>query len=440
MTDTQTEKIVDAIKRASTLTVFQSLNEHACVSSFVETLWHLVEEKPDLAAVCYSQFMGNLLAQMPNGEAPRRKVGALDIWKCLLFRLLAESENVLTLAAERGSVEELHAGVLSLGAADIEAIRLLGELPSDGLCKMLKEAGYLQLPMWDKIQVEADAAAYGFWKLKDLTESLTYLVNYIFENGAGAFAKARAFRWDSELQEMVPAGSPDSIRMEDLWGYERQKNELLRNTRKLISGYPANNVLLYGERGTGKSSLVKAVFNELSGEGLRLLEAAKEDLTDFPRIIACLRDRGLKFILFIDDLSFEEDDSNYKALKAILEGGIESRPRNVVLYATSNRRNLVKEYFTDRYLPLETDEVHTLDSHQEKLSLADRFGIRLSMLSTDQEEYLEVVDHLARREGLVVPQEKLHRQALQWSEGRNPRTARQFIDWAKGEQGLAPSL
>lgn len=440
LTENQLDNIVDVIRRASTLTLFSSLTDNPCVSSFVETFLHILDDKPDVTAVCYSQFLGNLVEQAPLEDSRADKTSKLNLWQSLLFRLLAESENVLTLAAEQGCAGDLPPGVLEMAGSDLEAVRLLGELPSDPLCALLDEAGYATLPQWDKMLVPGDEAATGFWKLKKTAESLIYLTNYIFQNGAGAFARARAFRWDGSIQEMVPAGCPDPIRLDDLWGYDRQKKELLRNTRKLLNGHRANNVLLYGERGTGKSSIVKAVFNEFSGEGLRLVEAAKEDLTDFPRIISLLRGRGLKFILFIDDLSFEEDDSNYKALKAILEGGIESRPENVVLYATSNRRNLVKEFFTDRFLPLDTDEVHTLDSHQEKLSLADRFGIRLSMLSTDQEEYLEVVDHLASREGLVIPQERLHRQALQWSEGRNPRTARQFIDWIKGEEGLAASL
>ncbi|HEX2998940.1 MAG TPA: ATP-binding protein, partial [Armatimonadota bacterium] len=229
--------------------------------------------------------------------------------------------------------------------------------------------------------------------------------------------------------------TPDPIRLSDLIGYEQERDLLLRNTEHFLAGMQANNVLLYGDRGTGKSSSVKALLNEYAERGLRLIEVPKHQLGAFPRILRLLRGRPERFILFVDDLSFEENESSYKDLKAVLEGNLEVRPENVLLYATSNRRHLIPERFSDR--DGSSEEIHARDTQEEKLSLSDRFGITITFLSPTQALYLEIVSGLAQREGLRLSEAELRRQALQWAtrhNGWSGRSARQFLDFALGEQ------
>jgi predicted AAA+ superfamily ATPase len=190
---------------------------------------------------------------------------------------------------------------------------------------------------------------------------------------------------------------------------------------------------LYGLPGTGKSSTVKAILNEYADKGLRLVELAKEDLKELPVVLNALGDRGLRFILFVDDLSFEEHEVEYKSLKALLEGSVEEPPENIRLYATSNRRNLIRERFSERD---ETDDVHARDTMQEKLSLAARFGLRLTFPAPDQRRYLEIVAGLVRERGIKIPEGELRERAVlwdRWHAGRSGRTARQFVDELEAE-------
>ncbi|HEY8885541.1 MAG TPA: ATP-binding protein, partial [Chloroflexota bacterium] len=212
-------------------------------------------------------------------------------------------------------------------------------------------------------------------------------------------------------------------------GYADQRATIQRNTQHFLAGRPANNLLLYGERGTGKSSMVKALLNAYADQGLRLVDVAKSALGDFSEIVAQLADQSQRFVVFVDDLSFDEGETGYAELKAVLEGGVEVRPDNVLIYATSNRRHLVVERFGDRLAP--GDEIHVQDTLQEKLSLADRFGVTVIFLSPDQDQYLEIVKGLARRRELPIDDVALRRRALQWASwnnGRSGRTARQFVD------------
>jgi uncharacterized protein len=214
------------------------------------------------------------------------------------------------------------------------------------------------------------------------------------------------------------------------------RGPLLRNTERFLAGLPAHHVLLYGPPGTGKSSTVKAVLNEYADRGLRLVEVAKEDLGALPRVLENLRGRGPRFVLFVDDLSFEEHEVEYKSLKALLEGSVEEPPENVRVYATSNRRNLIRERFSDRDEGGANDDVHARDTMQEKLSLSARFGLRVTFPAPDQQRYLEIITGLARRRGIKIPDEQLEEQAMlwdRWHAGRSGRTARQFVDELEAE-------
>ncbi|MEB3119573.1 MAG: ATP-binding protein [Limnothrix sp.] len=274
--------------------------------------------------------------------------------------------------------------------------------------------------------------------LDDWATATPALVRYLAAADRGQFSESRAFRWRSG--QLVPVTHPDPIDLPDLAGYDGPKAQLIQNTEFLLAGHRALNVLLYGARGTGKSSLVKALLSAYGDRGLRLVEVAKQELDHLPEIVDLLRSAPQKFILFVDDLSFEEDDEAFKALKVCLEGGITERPKNVVVYATSNRRHLVREYFADRPRPSDADEVQSWDTVQEKLSFADRFGLTLTFEAADQDTYLEIVNHLADLANLGIDRAELRFRALQWAtrhNGRSGRTARQFIDFLTAEQALA---
>ena len=269
-------------------------------------------------------------------------------------------------------------------------------------------------------------AATGDWSV--LAGTLT---EHFAVHGAGPFGRYRAFRWKDGTLQLVP--DPDPVRLAGLIGYERERAPLLKNTERLLAGLPSHHVLLYGLPGTGKSSTVKAVASEYADSGLRLVELAKEDLKELPPLLDALRGRRPRFILFVDDLSFEEHEVEYKALKALLEGSIEEPPGNVRLYATSNRRNLIRERFSERD---EADDVHARDTMQEKLSLAARFGLRITFPAPDQKRYLEIVSGLVEERGIKICGEELRERALlwdRWHAGRSGRTARQFVDELEAE-------
>jgi len=250
------------------------------------------------------------------------------------------------------------------------------------------------------------------------------LTQFYREHGAGLFAKYRAFLWEDG--ELVPVADPDCPRPEDLLGYEHQRGQVEQNTRLMMAGRQANNVLLFGDGGTGKSATVKSMLY-LPGMGdLRLIEVEKENLTGMPDLIRSLAGRRQKFILFIDDLAFDQDDKTYSALKTILEGTLEKRPDNVCICATSNRRHLVRQTFTERA----GDEVDTFETISEKTALAERFGLRIPYLTMNKTDYLALVDHLAAQAGVQMDPEALHAQAMTWEirhAGRTPRVARQFV-------------
>lgn len=257
----------------------------------------------------------------------------------------------------------------------------------------------------------------------------------------GVLDGAVAFCWQSRagVGQFRPIRHPDIVRLEDLIGIDRQREVLVRNTRQFLRGAPANHVLLWGERGSGKSSIVKALLQRFADEGLRLVQVHRHDLLDLPEMIDRLWDRPESFILFCDDLSFEEDDAEYKELKALLEGGLTARPRNVLVYATSNRRHLMPEHMAERQPQRDGDEVHPNEAFAEKLSLADRFGIRLGFYQVDQRTYLEIVRHLSAVRGISVDAETLDREALRWAlsySGRSGRSARQFVDDLEGRLAL----
>lgn len=314
-------------------------------------------------------------------------------------RLRAAGEEVPA-SMRRAAEEELET---FQQVADLTVDDLRSGLPGERFLPAFEEGERVELAHTYHARVE-DMGRYGF----------------------GIYARYRMFLLDDD-GAIEPVKYPDPVRLYELVDYEREKRVILDNTRALLAGRPAANILLTGDAGTGKSSTVKAVVNELAGEGLRILQVRKDQLHQIPELLDALTANPLKFILFIDDLSFSANDDNYAALKAILEGSVSAKSGNVVVYATSNRRHLVKESFSDR----EGDEVHRNDTMQEIISLSERFGIHVSFYRPDKRTYLDIVRSLAAQRGLAADPEALDAAAEKFAlrrGGRSARGARQFVD------------
>jgi predicted AAA+ superfamily ATPase len=364
--------------------------------------------------------------------------------------LLAD-DNPFSMKAQRGGPDTIGPALLDQTRHDLETLQGLFLLTGRRLDSMLTaiDRDAQSAASWDQFApLGRGTPPFGpagralkrqLAQSADWTELVSQLSHFYASEGSGLFGRFRAFRWTRRGHggHLEGIAYPDPIRLEHLIGYEQERTLLVNNTEQFLAGFPANNVLLYGERGTGKSSTVKALLNAYADRGLRLVEVSKQLLPDFPQILAALRDRRERFILFVDDLSFDEHETIYREMKAVLEGTLEARPENILVYATSNRRHLIVERFSDHDAPDEA-EIHVMDTVQEKLSLSDRFGLRIFFISPDQSRYLQIVRGLAQQRELMVEPAVLERRALQWAtwqNGRSGRTARQFVDHLTGELG-----
>ncbi|WKY48928.1 ATP-binding protein [Eubacteriaceae bacterium ES3] len=261
--------------------------------------------------------------------------------------------------------------------------------------------------------------------------------------GVGKFAVNKAFRINNSktggLVEFIPINNLDRVMLDDLIGYDLQKKKLIENTSAFVKGYRANNVLLFGDSGTGKSTSIKAIVNEFYDQGLRMIEIYKHQFENLSDIIAEIKNRNYRFIIFMDDLSFEEFEIEYKFLKAIIEGGIETKPDNILIYATSNRRHLIKETWNDRNDMENSQDLHRSDTMQEKLSLVNRFGVSIFYERPSQIEYFHIVEELAKSEKIDIDIETLKAEANIWEMhhgGISGRTAQQFINHLSSLQQL----
>jgi hypothetical protein len=381
---------------------------------------------------------------------PEELVG--DAWQNHLLDRLLLVENAFSRKAERVPFEDIGEGLVNQVRRELALLQQLYQSGGAIAAEAYGALGDVSAPGWRGLSPLATGPALHAPEARALKRALADtqewppmakdLAATYAATGVGIFGRFRAFRWVHAERNgrLEGVAHPDPVLLADLVGYEYEREPVVLNAARFAAGLPANNALLYGERGTGKSSTVKALLNEFGDQGLRLIEVQKEHLDDFHELLAPLRDRRERFILYVDDLSFEEQETHYKALKAILEGGVEARPENVILYATSNRRHLVRERFGDRQAVYDdNDDVHALDTMEEKLSLSDRFGIRVTFGSPDQDRYLTIVQALASRRGIQLPPDELVRRALSWAQrqnGRSGRTARQFIDALVGELGM----
>ena len=258
--------------------------------------------------------------------------------------------------------------------------------------------------------------------------------------GVGMFGLNKAFRIREQAQgtiEFLPINNMDKVMLDDLVGYELQKKKLVDNTRAFVEGRKANNVLLFGDSGTGKSTSIKAIVNAFYPQGLRMIEIYKHQFKDLSNVIAQIKNRNYKFVIYMDDLSFEEFEVEYKFLKAVIEGGVETKPENILIYATSNRRHLIKETWNDRG-DIEVDNgMHRSDTMEEKLSLVNRFGVTINYAKPSQKEYFHIVLELAHRQGIAMSDEELKAEANKWElshGGISGRTAQQFVNYLDGQQ------
>ena len=263
------------------------------------------------------------------------------------------------------------------------------------------------------------------------------MTQFYKEFGVGKFGLHKAFRVEhtEEGAKIVPITTIAHVRLDDLVGYEIPKKKLIENTEAFVRGRKANNCLLFGDAGTGKSTSIKAILNQYYEEGLRMIEVYKHQFQDLNDIIAQVKNRNYKFIIYMDDLSFEEFEIEYKYLKAVIEGGLERKPENVLIYATSNRRHLVREQWSDKN-DRRDDDLHTSDTVQEKLSLVARFGVSIFFVGPDKKEFQKIVLELAKRNQIQMEKSELLLQANQWEMthgGRSGRTAQQFIDYLLGK-------
>ncbi|HEY9819574.1 MAG TPA: ATP-binding protein [Candidatus Sericytochromatia bacterium] len=370
-------------------------------------------------------------------------------WQDYLLTQILRDDNPFSQRVQVTGLENLPPALIAAARQDLQALETLYQCGAEQLSNWVQAASQLPVaptPWLQNLDVEAQGfAPLRFYpdekivreklqQLESWADAVEVLAGYYQQFGTGLFAEYRALRWQSG--QLIGIAHPDSIQLTELTGYETQKESLVKNTEFLLSGFSALHVLLYGSRGTGKSSLVKGLLHKYSDRGLRLIEVAKSDLKDLPTIVEQLRDVPQKFIIFVDDLSFEEDDDAFKALKVVLEGSVTARSQNVVVYATSNRRHLIREFFEDRPRPRDGDEVHAWDTVQEKLSFSDRFGLTLTFEPANQDTYLKIVRHLAAQANITLTQEDLDYRALQWAtrhNGRSGRTARQFIDFLRAD-------
>lgn len=335
-----------------------------------------------------------------------------DNFSDYLLKAVLDSENLYVLQSCGGTVSDHIEACL---AAELRFLQELSLFDGSELRASMQYKHFL--PSWEVTSY--DFAAIYAKRMENLPRA-----------GYGIFAKYHVFTVQDG--KLVPVKHPDPQRMEDLSGYELERGKVFANTRALLDGKPASNVLLYGDAGTGKSSTVKAVANALAKDGLRLIEVKKNQLYQIPDIVDTLSRNPLKFILFIDDLSFSANDNDFAALKAILEGSVSSHAANLAVYATSNRRHLVKESFGDR----EGDEIHLADTMQELMSLSARFGLTITYQRPDKELYCHIVESLAALYEIEMPREALMIKAEAHAirnGGRSPRVAKQFIEQLKAQ-------
>ena len=385
------------------LVVFRSLLDDPVVAKLLDLTDRMEAGAPGYGPVCdaVAQFEAALFEHTTN-------------WGSYLSAAVLEAETVCVRQAASGTLAPALQTALDSELAFLQA--LCGLTLDELLAAAGSATGQAQelafLPRWETSSI-------------DLPAAYAQRMSEVGKKGYGMFAKHHVFT--VENGQLVPVKYPDPQRLSELPGYEKEREKVIANTKALLAGMPANNVLLYGDAGTGKSSAVKAIANEFAPEGLRLVEVKKNQLYQIPDLMDKLAANPLKFILFIDDLSFTANDDNFAALKAILEGSVGGRDKNIAVYATSNRRHLIKETLTDRT----GDDIHEADTRQELMSLSARFGLTVTFQRPEKARFENILAELAKQHGIDMPMDQLLVKAEAFAiraGGRSPRVAKQFIE------------
>ena len=355
-----------------------------------------------------------------------------NILRAYFLHALAQAENIFARTAEQSGG---HVGG-SLRRAFVRDMEILADVFHEPPSAMLPCDLLDDYAPTNRCTTEAAAFLHErMEKAPSAEDAADAFLDFYRRYGCGEISSCKAFSWNDKEHRIQGVERFEALPLADIIGCDRQKRQLTDNTEAFLEGRPANNVLLIGARGTGKSSSVKALAHEYYGRGLRLVQLAKSQLGELPRILAALRGFPSKrFILFLDDLSFEEFETEYKYLKSAIEGGVEARPKNVLIYATSNRRHLIKESWRDR--DRAQDELYRQDSINETVSLSDRFGLIITFLAPDQEQYHAIIAHYLEKEGVRLAPEELRILAHRWElehSGRSGRTAQQFATHYLGQ-------
>jgi predicted AAA+ superfamily ATPase len=401
-------------RQAASLLLYQSVLQGEVPIAFLDLL----------QSILYSDADGENCLQA-YGNYFQALAASKQTWEEYLIRQILIADNRFTRLAQQQAFADLPTALVAAAQHDLQILQNLYDCNSAILSEWVQFVAHLPVSpvVWyqesESIEVDTDFISL-FPQLETWADALENLVPYYQQYGTGLFAQYRAFRWQNGNLTGIPY--PERVKLDRLVGYEWQKDTLLKNTKFLLSGQPALHVLLYGSRGSGKSSLVKSLLNENGHKNLRLTEVTKSELKNLPQIIEQLRGIPQQFIIFVDDLSFEEDNDAFKALKVVLEGSLINRLHYVVIYITSNCCHLIREYFNDRPTPKDDEEVHTWDTMQEKLSFSDHFSLKLTFESADQKTYLQIVQRLAAQVDLNLNQENLEYKALQWPTRHNARS------------------
>lgn len=371
-----------------------------------------------------------------------------NLWHNYLTFLLITSENPFSITCEKVGANEGSVNYFAKG--DFRAFKELFDYDFGRLEEFLgvdcfsrishyQAIGKKELMYNKNVSEKVQALSARLEAAKDENEFFDCVTGFYKDYGVGMFGLNKAFRISSDAKEEVvfhPINNMDTVMLDDLVGYELQKKKLIDNTTAFVQGKKANNVLLFGDSGTGKSTSIKAIVNAFYPQGLRMIEIYKHQFKDLSAVIARIKNRNYKFIIYMDDLSFEEFEVEYKFLKAVIEGGVETRPDNILIYATSNRRHLIKENWSDRDDMEHDNGMHRSDTMEEKLSLVNRFGVTICYSKPSQKEYFRIVTELAKRAGIPMGEKELCAEANKWElshGGISGRTAQQFVNYLLGQ-------
>lgn len=369
-----------------------------------------------------------------------------NLWHNYLTFYLITNENPFSLTCEKvgandGSVNEFAKNdfkvFMNLFNYDFRPIEAALGINCFSLISDYKAIVKKELMYNKNVGEKVQALSLKLETAKDENEFFNYVTDFYKAYGVGMFGLNKAFRvigGDNGVT-FTPINNMDKVMLDDLIGYEIQKKKLVENTEAFVQGRKANNALLFGDSGTGKSTSIKAIVNEYYDQGLRMIEIYKHQFKDLSNVIASIKNRNYKFIIYMDDLSFEEFEIEYKFLKAVIEGGVETKPDNILIYATSNRRHLIKETWNDRNDMESNNGLHRSDTIEEKLSLVNRFGCQISYSKPSQKEFFDIVIGLARKNNVKMTDEELMAEANKWElshGGISGRTAQQFINYCLG--------